>query len=104
MGENQKSIDGIIEKLALVADAIDSLFPDGKSAIAFELKSGDFKRVQNNFRQVDHTHKQFKIVISNTEFMFLLDGLSIDETDRFSETLSQIKLSKDTSSEPSNNL
>jgi hypothetical protein len=104
MEENQKSIDGIIEKLALVADAIDSLFPDGKSAIAFELKSGDFKRVQNNFRQVDHTHKQFKIVISNTEFMFLLDGLSIDETDRFSETLSQIKLSKDTSSEPSNNL
>jgi hypothetical protein len=104
MEENQKSIDGIIEKLALVADAIDSLFPDGKSAIAFELKSGDFKRVQNNFRQVDHTHKQFKIVISNTEFMFLLDGLSIDETDRFSETLSQIKSSKDTSSEPSNNL
>ncbi len=104
MEENQKSIDGIIEKLALVADAIDSLFPDGKSAIAFELKSGDFKRVQNNFRQVDHTHKQFKIVISNTEFMFLLDGLLIDETDRFSETLSQIKLSKDTSSEPSNNL
>ena len=104
MEENQKSIDGIIEKLALVADAIDSLFPDGKSAIAFELKSGDFKRVQNNFRQVDRTHKQFKIVISNTEFMFLLDGLSIDETDRFSETLSQIKLSRDTSSEPSSNL
>jgi len=103
MEENQKSIDGIIEKLALVADAIDSLFPDGKSAIAFELKSNDFKRVQHNFRQVDHTHKQFKIVISNTEFMFLLDGSSIDETDRFSETLSQIKSSRDTSSEQSSN-
>ena len=104
MEENQKSIDGIIEKLALVADAIDSLFPEGKSAIAFELKSNDFKRVQNNFRQVDHTHTQFKIVISNTEFMFLLDGLLIDEKDRFSETLSQIKSNKDTSSELLNNL
>jgi hypothetical protein len=104
MAENQKSIDGIIEKLALVADAIDSLFPDGKSAIAFELKSEDFKRVQNNFRQVDHTHKQFKIVISNTEFMFLLDGLLIDEKDRFSETLSQIKSNKDTFFEHLNNL
>ena len=33
MAENQKSIDGIIEKLAIIAEASDELFPDGRKAI-----------------------------------------------------------------------
>jgi hypothetical protein len=80
MAENQKSIDGIIEKLALIADATDSLFPDGRKVVVFELKKPDFKKVQNNFRDVDRMHKQFKIDISGIEFIFLLDELSNDET------------------------
>jgi hypothetical protein len=89
MAENEKSIDGVIEKLALIADAIDNLFPEGKTAIAFELNKEDFKKVQGNFRQIDQHHKQFKVEISNTEFMFLLGGSSIDEVDSSSETPSQ---------------
>jgi len=80
MAENQKSIDGIIEKLALIADATDSLFPNGRKAVVFELKKQDFKKVQNNFRDVDRMHKQFKIDISGVEFIFLLDESSNDET------------------------
>ena len=81
MDENKKSIDGIIEKLALIADAADNLFPNGKMVIVFELGSMDFKRVQENFRQVDRTHKQFKIDIAGTEFIFLQDELLTDEKD-----------------------
>ena len=81
MGENYKSIDGIIEKLALVSDAVDSLFPDGKSAVVFQLKNEDFKKVQNNFREVDSSHKQFKIDISGVEFIFLEETSLTDETD-----------------------
>ena len=80
MGENYKSIDGIIEKLALVSDAVDSLFPDGKSAVVFQLKNEDFKKVQNNFREVDSNHKQFKIDISGVEFIFLEETSLTDET------------------------
>lgn len=82
MAENQKSIDGIIEKLAIIAEASDELFPDGRKAMVFELKIKDFKRVQNNFRQVDQSHKQFKIDISGIEFIFLLDELLTDEKDK----------------------
>jgi hypothetical protein len=80
MEENYKSIDGIIEKLALVSDAVDSLFPDGKSAVVFQLKNEDFKKVQNNFREIDSNHKQFKIDISGVEFIFLEETSLTDET------------------------
>jgi len=80
MEENYKSIDGIIEKLALVSDAVDSLFPDGKSAVVFQLKNEDFKKVQNNFREIDSNHKQFKIDISGIEFIFLEETSLTDET------------------------
>lgn len=82
MAENQTSIDGIIEKLALLTDAVDNLFPDGKKVIVFELKEEDFKKVQQNFRQIDKDHKQFKIDISGIEFIFLLDELLSDEIDK----------------------
>jgi len=82
MAENQTSIDGIIEKLAIVSDAVDDLFPSGRKAVVFELKEDDFKKVQNNFREIDRTHKQFKIDISGTEFIFLLDELLSDEKDK----------------------
>jgi hypothetical protein len=82
MGENQKSIDGIIEKLALLSDAADSLFPSGRKVVVFELNKEDFKKVQNNFREVDQTFKQFKIEITGVEFIFLLDELLNDEKDK----------------------
>ena len=83
MAENQKSIDGIIEKLALVADGLQTLFPDGVMAIAMELNLEDFKKIQKNFRDIDRDYKKFKIDISGIEFMFLLkDESSIDVEDK----------------------
>jgi len=96
MAESQKSIDGIIEKLAIVSDAVDDLFPNGRKAVVFELKEDDFKKVQNNFREIDRTHKQFKIDISGTEFIFLSETSLIDEISKFSETPETPKVRKDT--------
>lgn len=82
MGENQKSIDGVIEKLALVADGLQTLFPGGTMAVALELDYNNFKKVQNNFREIDRNFKQFKIDMSGVEFMFLLkDESSTDVED-----------------------
>lgn len=80
MEENTKSIDGVIEKLAMISDGLESLFPTGKIAVALELNKNDFKKVQKNFREVDHNHKQFMIELSNVQFMFLLGESLTDET------------------------
>jgi hypothetical protein len=79
MAETNKSIDGIIEKLALVADGLQILFPDGVVAVAMELKYDDYKKVQKNFRDVDRGFKQFKIDMSGVEFMFLLKDGSLSD-------------------------
>lgn len=76
MAENQKSIDGIIEKLAMIVDATDELFPNGKMLLAFELKETEFRKVQENFRDIDKSFKKFKIDLSGNEIMFLLDESS----------------------------
>jgi hypothetical protein len=85
MEENNKSIDGIVEKLALIVDATETLFPDGKMAVVFQLNSVDFKRVQDNFREIDRGHNQFKIDISGTEFIFLQETSLTDEIDTVSD-------------------
>jgi hypothetical protein len=74
MAEDQKSVDGIIEKLALITDATQTLFPNGKSVIIFELNYEDYKKVQSNFRQVDSGYKQFKIDLSDVEVIFILEN------------------------------
>ena len=79
MAETNKSIDGIIEKLALLADGLQTLFPDGTMAIAMELNYDDYKKVQKNFRDVDRDFKQFKIDMSGVEFMFLLKDGSLSD-------------------------
>lgn len=89
MEKNNQSIDGIIEKLALLSEASSNLFPDGKMVVVFSLNDVDFKRVQNNFRDVDRSFKQFKIDISGIEFIFLQDGLLSDEINTSSDTPSQ---------------
>ena len=81
MAENQKSIDGIIEKLAMIVDAADELFPDGKMLLAFELKDVEFRKVQENFREIDKSFKQFKIEMSGNDIMFLLDESLTDVED-----------------------
>lgn len=71
MEENQKSTDGVLENLALITDAMQTLFPEGKMICVFELNDKDFKKVQNNFRKIDRGFKKFSIDMSGVEHVFI---------------------------------
>jgi hypothetical protein len=72
MAENKNNTFGQIEKLALIAESVQTLF-SGKGTIIFELPKGEYSSVINHFREIDRHHKQFSIDISGTEFHFILD-------------------------------
>lgn len=72
MEKNKNNTLGTIEKLALIAESVQTLF-SGKGTIVFELPKGEYSEVINHFREVDRHHKQFTIDISGTEFIFILD-------------------------------
>lgn len=74
MEEDKKSFNGILEKLALITDATEQLFPNGKSLLIFELDDQDFNDVRKNFRQVDKNFKKFTVDISGVEVLFINDG------------------------------
>ena len=75
MENNSQVIYGLIERMALVSDAIDSLFVNGKKVIVIELNKFDFEQTKRQFKNVDLNLNQFKIDISGIEFIFILDEL-----------------------------
>jgi hypothetical protein len=74
MEKNKESSDGYIEKIAMITDAMENLFPTGQAAIIFELEEEDFKKIQSYFRRIDSNYKRFKIDISGVEVIFILKG------------------------------
>ena len=72
MAENKDINFGELEKLALIAESVQTLF-SGKGTIVFELPKGEYSSVITHFREVDRHHKQFSMDISGTEFHFILD-------------------------------
>ena len=79
MAEDQESPPSVIENLALVTDAIQTMFPDGKIICVYELNDQDFKKVQENFRKIDNQHKRFSIDMSGLEHVFILENTGIVE-------------------------
>lgn len=71
MAENKDSNSRELEKLALIAESVQTMF-SGKGTIIFELPIGEYNSVINHFREIDRQHKQFTIDISGTEFHFIL--------------------------------
>jgi hypothetical protein len=87
MENNSQVIYGLIERMALVSDAIDSLFVNGKKVIVIELNKFDFEQTKKQFKNVDPKLNQFKIDISGIEFIFILDELLNVSEDKTEETL-----------------
>ena len=87
MENNSEVIYGLIERMALVSDAIDSLFSNGKKVIVIELNRFDFEQTKRQFKNVDPKLDQFKIDISGIEFIFILDELLNVSEGTTSETL-----------------
>ena len=71
MAKDKDNDIGDLEKLALIAESVQTIFL-GKATIVFELDKKEYKRVINHFREIDRHHKQFSIDISGTEFHFIL--------------------------------
>lgn len=86
MEENQKSSDGILEKLAIITDATQQMFPEGKSLIMFELNIDDFKKVQSHFRKIDQNHTKFVVDISGVEVVFITENSMDKITDEKPKT------------------
>jgi hypothetical protein len=80
MEENIKGSNGLMEKMALIADALQNTYPEGKSVVVFALNKTDFIESKKSLLVPDQDNKQFKIDISGTEFIFLPDELLSDET------------------------
>jgi hypothetical protein len=81
MDENQKPDLGHLEKLAILSDSFQDLFPNGSSLVVFELFEDDYRKMQKHFRSVDHHHEQFTVEISGVDFHFMLkkELISTDE-------------------------
>jgi hypothetical protein len=71
MAEDKNNSPRELEKLALIAESVQTMF-SGKGTIIFELPVGEYTSVINHFREIDRQHKQFTIDISGTEFHFIL--------------------------------
>jgi hypothetical protein len=72
MAENKTNDLGELEKLALIAESLQTMFK-GRGSVAFELNKEEYTKMINHFREIDRHHKQFTIDISGTNFLFILD-------------------------------
>lgn len=71
MGQDKNNNIGELEKLALIAESVQTMFK-GKGTIIFELEKDEYNTMISHFREIDRHHKQFSIEISGTEFHFIL--------------------------------
>ena len=72
MAENKESTE-FLGKLAMIADASQSLFK-GKVTIILELPLEEFETALSTFNTgKDGDAEQFKVDISGTDFIFILD-------------------------------
>ena len=76
MAEDNEDI-GILEKLALMSDATQNLF-NGRATIIFELDEMEFRKTQVMLKQPNLKDDKFKIDMSGTEFIFLINGLRME--------------------------
>lgn len=72
MAENKKNDLGELEKLALIADSLQTMFR-GKTSVVLELNKEEYNKIITHFREVDRHHKQFTIDMSGTDFIFILN-------------------------------
>ena len=73
MDKDKKSFDGILGKLAVISEGLDQLYT-GNKTVVFEVSKDDFNSTINELTNViGNEDKMFKIVISNIEFIFVLN-------------------------------
>ncbi len=81
MAENNEGVNRMMEKFALLADAMENIYPQGRGVVVFELNEDDFNLTQKEMLIPTNVSSQFKVDISGPEFIFLKRELLNDETD-----------------------
>jgi hypothetical protein len=74
MEEDQEGPIGYLEKIAMITDAMEKIFPTSQSAILFELEEPDFYKIMLDFKENSKNVGRFKIDISGIEIIFMLKG------------------------------
>ena len=74
MAENKNGFEDVLTNLALVTEGVQSIFPQSKSVLIYELKQNDFNGVRSNFKHIKYDENQIKLDISGTEIVFILEG------------------------------
>lgn len=92
MAKNEKNIDDILNKLMLLTEGAQELFPNGKNIILFELNEEEFQTVQGNFREIDRGRMKFKIDISGSEVVFINEKIYTMEKEQTTETVEEPKI------------
>lgn len=77
MAENKKSNRFLI-RLAEIADLTQKTFK-GKTTVVFELETEEYQSAIDQIENVNWLSKEFKIDISGTDFIFLLQKSSTDD-------------------------
>lgn len=87
MDENQKGFR-FLKRLAEIADLTQNTFK-GRCSVVFELQEEEYQKAMDQVEQVDWLAEQFKIEISGTDFIFLLQKSSPVGKESLDQTLDQ---------------
>ena len=80
MAKNNKGVNELVERLAVLSDSVDKFFPNGKKMIVFELNQNDYQNAKIQFGMMSNNVKRFNVDMSGIEIIFIEDGLLNDET------------------------
>jgi hypothetical protein len=72
MEENKENSRDWLTQLAEITEAIENTFISGHSKIIVELPEDKFRKLQNNFREIDKGNNEIVISISEVDFTFVL--------------------------------
>ena len=72
MEENKENSRDWLTQLAELTESIENTFISGHSKIIVELPEDKFRKLQNNFREIDKGNNEIVISISEVDFTFVL--------------------------------
>lgn len=75
MAKNNKGVNELASRLAVLSDSVDKFFPNGKKMIVFELNQNDFQNAKIQFGMTTNDVKRFNVDMSGIEIIFIEDGL-----------------------------
>jgi ADP-dependent phosphofructokinase/glucokinase len=72
MDENKENSRDWLTQLAELTESIDNTFISGHCKVIVELPEKKFRKLQNNFRQIDKFKNESVVSISDIDFTFVL--------------------------------